>query len=132
MADPIDKALTKGQVQRLAFIKYLLSLARNQAKQPEPMACSSILVYHDAIELFLQLSCERLNVKTNEREQFLDYWDHLNLALKPRELPSRESMKKFNKSRVALKHHGTMPSRLELNDFSEMIERFFLDAVPLV
>jgi len=52
--------MTLNQVilKRLSFIKYLYQLAIDQSNQPSPQNSASILTFHDAIELFLQLSAE--------------------------------------------------------------------------
>jgi len=50
----------------------------------------------------------------------MEYWD-LNLikqGLQKKEmegeLTQKESMRRLNRARVALKHHGTMPSKLDI------------------
>jgi len=49
-------------IKRLAFIKYLYKLAVDQSRRPEPLCSASILTFHDAVELFLQLASEHLDV----------------------------------------------------------------------
>jgi hypothetical protein len=86
---------------------------------------------HDAVELFLQLSSEHLNVGTGH-PGFMDYWDVLNVKLAPKELEQKESMRRLNKARVALKHHGTFPSNLDIESFRVSTTNFFQENTPLV
>jgi hypothetical protein len=86
---------------------------------------------HDAIELFLQLSSEYLNAASNN-PNFMDYWEILNNKLNPNELEQRESMRRLNKARVALKHHGTFPSKLDIDSFTSSVNSFFEGNTPLV
>lgn len=38
------------------FARYVLSLGVEQSQQPEPLSAVSVLTFHDAVELFLQLT----------------------------------------------------------------------------
>jgi len=114
-------------LKRLAFIKYLLNVANNQSFQPEPIIATSILSFHDALELFLHLCSEELDIKA-QKFSFLEYWDKLKPELLKRgkkELTQLESMRRLNKSRVALKHHGTLPSKLDIESFRVLANTFF-------
>lgn len=118
-------------VRRLAFIRYLLETAVEQSRRPAPLNCGSILTAHDAVELFLQLASEELNTGTGH-PGFMDYWDLLNPKLDPQELSQKESMRRLNKARVALKHHGTLPSSLDVEAFRASAISFFEENTPLV
>jgi len=69
----------------------------------------------------LQISSEHLDIPRGKQEpHFMEYWD-LNLikqGLQKKEmegeLTQKESMRRLNRARVALKHHGTMPSKLDI------------------
>jgi len=61
-------------LKRLAFIKYLYGLGENQSHLPEPLSGCSILMFHDSIEMFLQLAKETLDAPRKEKN-FEDYWD---------------------------------------------------------
>jgi hypothetical protein len=82
--------VTLEESRRLAFSKYLLTLANAQSKQPEPLASAALLGFHDAIEFFLQVASEKLNVGKPKIE-FLEYWDLIAPKLAPNELPQREA-----------------------------------------
>lgn len=122
--------LSDSFMQRLAFVKYLYELAINQSKQPEPLCAASILTFHDSVEMFLLISSEYLDIGSN-KPNFMDYWDLLNQKLKP-ELTQKESMRRLNKARVALKHHGTMPSRLDIEAIRASATNFFNENCQIV
>jgi hypothetical protein len=101
-----------SDLKRLAFIKYLFTIALDQSYLPEPAGAAAILTFHDAIELFNQLACEYLDIDTigkgSKQINFIEYWDLISLKLS-QPLPQKESMNRLNKARVALKHHGNLP-----------------------
>jgi len=118
-------------VKRLAFIKYLYQTAVAQSRAPSPLSCASLLTMHDAVELFLQLASEHLNVGSSQ-PGFMDYWDLLNKKLHPKQLEQKESMRRLNKARVALKHHGTFPSDLDIESFRASVTAFFRENAQLI
>lgn len=119
-------------IRRLAFVKYLYGLGIEQSKAPEPLAGASLLTFHDAVELFLQLASEHLNAGT-AHPAFMDYWPLLSGKLAPGiELAQKESMRRLNKARVALKHHGTLPAKLDIEAFRASTTAFFEDSVPVI
>jgi hypothetical protein len=118
-------------IQRLAFVKYLFSLAVEQSRAPEIMAAASLLTFHDSIELFLQISAEHLNVGSKQ-PNFMDYWDLIPDKLPVSEFPQKEAMRRLNKARVALKHHGTLPSKLDIEAFRAATASFFEESTELV
>jgi hypothetical protein len=124
--------MTPNETRRLAFIKYLLTLANQQVKQPEPLANVALLQFHDATELFLHLAAEHLNVTIPQRTNFMDYWGHIGPQVAPAGLPQQASMSRLTRARNDLKHAGIMPSRQDLQGFAEATNRFFEDATPLV
>lgn len=124
-------SLDQSVVKRLAFIKYLYQTAVSQSHAPSPLSCASLLTMHDAVELFLQLASEHLNTGT-AHPGFMDYWDILNKKLAPDGLEQKESMRRLNKARVALKHHGIFPSDLDIESFRASTTSFFQDNTRLV
>ncbi|EAU53723.1 hypothetical protein SPV1_06274 [Mariprofundus ferrooxydans PV-1] len=91
----------------------------------------SLLSFHDAIELFLQLGSEYLGANASNAN-FLDYWEIISKKLSETELQQKESMRRLNKSRVMLKHHGTLPSKIDIESFRASATSFFEDNTPLV
>jgi len=110
--------------QRLAFIKYLFSMGVYQSCQPEAVRGISILSFHDSVELFLQLSLEKLNI-TKKSQSFMGYWGIINEALKDKTLSQEESMRRLNQARVGLKHSGIIPSKLDIEAFRATTLAFF-------
>jgi hypothetical protein len=115
-------------ISRLAFIKYLTKLATQKSKEPEPYCWVSILNYHDAVELFLELVAEELEVPKGSRElRFSGYWQDINPILKDNdksELTQKLQMDKLNGVRVALKHHGTPPSKSSIEEARVNVPNF--------
>lgn len=126
MNDPLP-----SQIERLAFIRYLVGVGRSQLQLPEPAAASALLTFHDAIELFLQLAAEHLHVQMRfPKDHFVDYWPKLEAAGMP--LPFAEAMKRLNDARVSLKHRGVLPRRSDLTDFGVIVPDFLRQATSLV
>ena len=116
--------LDKNVVKRLAFIKYFYKVAVEQSQRPEPLCSASILTFHDAIEFFLQLASEYLDVG-KKQPLFMEYWKILASKL-PKGMPTqKESIRRLNRARVALKHHGTSPSKLDIEAFRASATNFF-------
>jgi len=123
--------LSPTTVKRLAFMKYLYQLGVSQSYLPEPANASSVLILHDATELLLQIASEVLDVGKSQ-VHFLEYWDLISPRLQPDGLPQRESYRRLNSSRVALKHHGTLPSSLDIESFRNTAKLFFEESVPVI
>ena len=126
----MKKTIDISIIKRLAFIKYLVNMGVTQSLQPEPANAICILMFHDAIELFMHLASEVHNVGKSQ-VNFLEYWDFLARKFPDTEIPQRESMRRLNKARVALKHHGTLPSKLDLESFRAVSTLFFDEATSL-
>lgn len=116
-------------IKRLAFIKYLFKTGVEQSTHPEPLSSSSLLAFHDSIELFLQLSCELLNCGKRDTK-FMEYFDLIAKAGK--QLSFKEAMSKLNNARVSLKHHGNYPSKFDIEFFCETAKKFLSDNCSLI
>jgi hypothetical protein len=114
--------------RRLSFIKYLFDTGVEQSNKPEPLCNVAMLSFHDSIELFLQLACEHQNIDTT-KANFMDYFDKLEQKVN---ISQKESMRRFNKTRVNLKHHGTMVSKLDIDYFKASCLNFFTDNVKSI
>jgi hypothetical protein len=116
-------------IQRLAFIQYLNKTAIEKSKEPEPYCWASILTFQDAVELFLELVAEELDISKKLKDlKFYQYWDSINPALKEKgknDLTQRIQMEKLNDARVALKHHGTPPSKSTIEAARVNVTDFF-------
>lgn len=116
-------------IKRLAFIKYLYKNGFEQSQKPEPMCAASVLTFHDSIELFLQLSAEILDISKKD-VGFMKYWEILTPKLSGKELSQKESLRRLNQARVALKHHGTRPSKSDIEGFRASATNFFEENTP--
>jgi hypothetical protein len=117
--------MDKIVANRLAYIRYMYNFGIEQSSKVEPLFALSILIFHDAIETFCRLSMEYKGVDHNRKKEltFNDYWEILGLKKK-------ETMKRFNKARVGLKHYGNLPSRIDMPDFIKFVTEFFEENTP--
>lgn len=111
----IDKSII---VRRLTIIKYLYSIGIQQSYQFESVAGLSVLSFHDSAEMFLLLSAENKNIRTDKVE-FMKFWDLIP------ELTLKESMKNLKNLRVAVKHRGQFPSKSDIEASRTTITQFF-------
>lgn len=122
---------SENSIKRLPFIRYLYSLAIQQSRQPKPLNAASILTFHDSVELFLQLACGELDVETKEFIKFPEYWELTKGKLpNGRDLGYESQMRRLNRLRVNLKHHGIMPdesdiegSRVNVTNFLRIVRQ---------
>ncbi len=123
--------LNRHQIERLAFIRYLFTLGVQHAQGAGPQSSVAILLFHDAVELFLVLASETLHVK--RADGFMNYFQPLDEVLKPGPpMPERESMRRLNDARNALKHKGLRADRADLEHHTEAVIRFFEEATPRI
>src|SRR5262249_12096779 len=113
---------------------FLYERGVSQADQPEPLSATAVLSFQDAVEQFLRLAAEHLRVNLPTEIKFAEYWAKLEPALLPAQtqLPSNNAMDRMNRLRVALKHHGIIPSRTAIEQVRGDVTTFFTDATPLV
>ena len=110
--------------KRLSIIKFLFRNGLEQSLQAEIISFYAVLTFHDSVEMFLKLAAEYYNVKA-DNFNFLDYWDKL-----PHPLTLKESMKKLNLIRVALKHKGVIPAKVEIEAARIIVSDFFEQNTP--
>jgi len=116
-------------LQRLAFIRYVYDIAVEQSRQPEPLCGASILTFHDSVELFLQLAAEHLGAGTPP-DHFMDYWKLFGPKIPNGGPTQKPSMARLNKARISLKHHGIIPSKLDIEAFRATATSFFEENTP--
>ena len=127
----MSQALNPNTVRRLAFIRFLYSQGLEQAARPQPLAAAALLSFHDAVEMFLLLAAEHLRVNLDRNTTFDGYWTQI-AAQATLQLPSRNAMRRMNNSRVNFKHHGSIPSATDLEQFRGDVTTFFTDATQTV
>jgi len=118
-----------SRIERLAFIKHIHRKAEAESRKPSPYADTSILGFHDAVELFLQLASEEVNA--NGDQAFLAYWDDISKH-SSLELTRKASMKRMKDARVSLKHHGNRPQKDDLESYRSEVRAFFEENTPKV
>jgi hypothetical protein len=123
--------LDEAKMRRLAMIQYMYTLAIDHVNKPEPLNMIAILNFHDAVELFLALAAEHLNVG-KEDQKFVTYWDVINPALPNKDLGQRASMTRLNKARVGWKHYGIPIPTVEIENFRTNVADFFRENTPKV
>lgn len=111
--------LDTDKTKRLVFIKYIYEKAVEQSYKPYPSSQMSVLMFHDAAELFLILIYEYLDIQS-KIQGFMDYWNNIeqNTEIK---VAYKKSMQKLNKSRNDLKH-----SAIPTHDF--LVEEFRINS----
>jgi hypothetical protein len=123
----LDKSML---LYRLSLIKYIYDNGLAEYTKPEPLCVSSLLNFHDSVELFLHLVLEHYNIQ-NKSPTFSEYFDLIQKEMPSKVISQRETMKKLNTARVAFKHYGTIPSKLDLNFFQGITTSFFIDNCSL-
>ena len=139
--------ISRDKMERLMFVKYLLSQAANQKRIERPLCSSAILTIHDCVECFLQLCYEVKGGKTKlNSHNILDtYSEEINKILQQENKAqiSKPFIKRINDLRNQLKHatiftdHKQIPSlytetELFLTDFMEPIFGLQFESISLV
>jgi hypothetical protein len=127
----VTVALSPQAVKRLAFIRFLYTQGLEEARRPLPLAATALLSFHDAVEMFLLLAAEHLGVTLPKHVTFEGYFDEIAKAT-GMQLPARNAMRRMNNSRVNFKHHGSIPSATDLEQFRADVTTFFTDATQMV
>jgi len=127
----VSQALDPTVVRRLAFIRFLCTQGQEQVRRPQPLAATALLCFHDAVEMFLLLAAEHLRVNLPRNITFEGYWDQI-AQHSGTQLPGRPAMRRMNNSRVNFKHHGSIPSAIDLDQFRGDVTTFLTDATQLV
>jgi hypothetical protein len=118
----------------LVFIRLLYMQGIEQSQLPEPLAFSSVLSFHDAVELFLVLTGEHLGASLNERLEFMGYWKDLGPSKLPNgvELSVQVGMDRLNRLRKNFKHVGALPGLAAIEQVRADVTTFFDDNTPRV
>lgn len=123
-------AINLNQLQRLAFIRFLHQVGVDQARKPDPFSSAAILSLHDAVESFLLLAAEHFGVTSREFEKYWkEFEPHLPVGVS---LPEKASMARLNRTRVALKHHGSQPNKHTVDQAVSDVATFFSASTQLV
>ena len=123
--------LSPQTVQRLALIRFLYTQGVEQARRPQPFSSAALLSFHDAVEMFLLLAAENLRVTLSRGVTFEGYFGEIQRDAAVT-LPARAAMRRMNNSRVNFKHHGSIPSAIDLEQFRADVTTFLTDASQMV
>lgn len=116
--------IDESKMRRLATIRYMHHMAIEQSTKPEPLNVVAVLLFHDAVELFLALVSEHLNAgKTGQ--SFMEYWEAINSKLPRQDFAQKDAMKRLNTARTGFKHSGILPSKSEIDTFRISVTAFF-------
>lgn len=131
---PTPPGLDPLTMKRLAFIRILFQQGNDQSRRPEPLACTAVLSYHDAVEHFLALAAEHLGATLPNHIQFMKYWDelHPNRCQCGVELSTKTGMDRLNRLRNGFKHAGSMPGLAAVAQARGDVAAFFEDNTPKV
>lgn len=94
--------------KRLAVIRHLFEKGKALSYEGEPLNGLCLLPFHDSIEMFMKLCADEKNVPVTRNTMFADYFNLLP------DLQDKVQMISLNARRVSLKHHGQMPSSLDV------------------
>lgn len=139
--------LTADKLERLIFIKFLLTQAENQKEFDRPMSSTAILTLHDLVECFFQLGYEHLTQKSKlSGNNILDtYSEELNkiLLAKNQSLINKAFIKRLNELRNQLKHATVFidkkniqnlysETEIFLTDFTFILFEIFFDNISII
>jgi hypothetical protein len=132
MTPPALDPLTMG---RLALIRLLYLQGLEQSRLPQPVVYSSVLTFHDTVELFLGLTADRLSANLPANLPFMKYWDELHpnkLGNRGVDLSGRGGMDRLNRLRNGFKHAGTLPGLPAIEQARAEVTSFLEDSTPKV
>ena len=111
--------------KRLAVIRHLFEKGKSLSLETEPLNGLCLLPFHDSIEMFMALCAEKKGIQVTRDTKFKDYFDKLP------DLKDKAQMMSLNARRVSLKHHGQMPSSLDVELTRANTIDFFDHNMPL-
>ena len=111
--------------KRLAIIRHLYEKGKAMSLEGEPTNGLCLLPFHDSVEMFILLCADERGVTIPRNTPLTTYFDKLT------ELQDKALIVNLNNRRVSLKHHGQMPSSLDVELSRENVEVFFKHNVPI-
>ena len=122
--------MNEQTAKRLAVIRHLYEEGKRMSFAGEPMNGLCLLPFHDSVEMFMKLCADERDIIIPKNTSFMECFNKIP------DLQDRTQMDSLNSRRVSLKHHGQLPSSLDVEmtrvnviDFFEHNVPFFLDAV---
>lgn len=118
--------LTEADARRLAFAQHLIMRAQEDARLPSPLNAAAVLSAQDAVEMVLIVISQTLDLDPN-KYKFMAFWEAF--ARRGIELPYKESMRRLNDCRVAIKHRGSFPSTFDVERVVADAEAFVAESI---
>ena len=123
--------ITTDKIERLVFVKYLLTQAEISKDLDRPISSTTILTLHDSVECFLQLSYEQLTgkAKLNGNQILENYSDKINEILITVDKPqiNKAFIKRINELRNQLKHTTIFIDKKNIQNLYSETDLFFND-----
>lgn len=110
--------------KRLAIVRMLFEKGKALSFEGEPMNGLCLLPFHDSVEMFLKLCADEKGFHVQRNASFLSYFD-----LMP-DMQDKAQMDSLNSRRVSLKHHGQLPSKLDVEVSRVNVMDFFDHNTP--
>lgn len=117
--------MTELAAKRLAVIRHLYEKGKALSYEGEPLNGLCLLPFHDSIEMFMRLCADERNVTVKRSTTFGEYFDLIP------DLQDKAQMLSLNARRVSLKHHGQMPSTLDVETSRVNAADFFEHNMPV-
>ena len=133
-ASEMPESLDRSTAERLSLVRYLFSVAEQQTRLPESLRGIALLTLHDAVELFLHLAAQHLNVSLSRGRslEYGEYFAKIGEADTSKKLTRQHQMLQLNTARIGLKHHGIRTSGSEVEDLRDQVSRFLSENTPLI
>ena len=112
-------------IKRLAIAKQLYQQGLALSYESEPTNGLCLLPFHDSVEMFMKICADVKAVKIDRSTKFMDYFSKLL------DLQCSSQMQNLNNKRVALKHHGEIPSSLDIELSRASTTEFFQLNTPV-
>ena len=111
----IDEVTAK----RLAVVRHLYLQGLALSQNGEPTNGLSVLSFHDSVEMFMKICADAKGVRIDRKTNFMDYFEKIPT------MKCKAQMDKLNNQRVGLKHHGTIPSTLDVEISRTNVAEFY-------
>lgn len=100
--------------------------AQEDARLSSPLNAAAVLSAQDAVEIVLIVISQALDLAPN-KYKFMGFWEAF--AKHGLELPYKESMRRLNDCRVAIKHRGSFPSTFDVERVVADAEAFVAESI---
>ena len=116
---------------RLVLVKYLQGLSEQNFGIHSYTNAIAILHLHDAIELFYNASADYLGIVYPKKCEFDQYPKEIEKE-KGIKLSNLSEISRLNKTRVAIKHHGTFPDPKDVAYYIQAGKGFLAEGFELI